>query len=184
MTWRLICDECAQTLGEETKSIGIFQHADVRCANCGVFIRSSLFDKRDAHSKWSPVTEEQLAELHLRELETVDAKLHYAFVLDEDEEKLGAAQDAICKEKTVNCTVYKCEPEATEGAYVFQIYMNGETPDSTYAGTVWRHDRYPSSVDVAVALERWRGPDAPKFTISYFMETSGGRTINFPKDEK
>jgi hypothetical protein len=176
MTWRLVCEECVRTLGDEIRSISIFQHADVRCAHCGVFIRSSLFDKS---GKWSPITEEQRARLSSREMENPDDRLHCGFALDEDEADLGAAQDAICKEKSVRCKIFECDPKATEGACVVQVYMRSDTlspiddkwgPAGCYAGAIWRHDRLPSDADIMLALKRWRGPEAPKFVLEWYKE--------------
>jgi hypothetical protein len=171
ISWRLICSECTQMLSEiaeEIKSVGILQHADIACVNCGVRIRRDRFDK---DGDWYPVSEEQLARLRVHVTEKKDARLHYGFSLDEGEEKLGLAQDEICQNRVVRCKVFKCEPENTGGSHVVRIYLNDHTPHPIFAGTVWRYDRFPSDDDIALALRRWRGPEAPKFAIEWYEET-------------
>ena len=173
MNWRLICHKCTKKLGEEIKSVGILQHPDLRCAVCGIYIRSSDEDRNGSGDKWFPVSEDQLARARaLSELEP-DAELHYSFALDDDEEDLGKAQDEICRPKTlrheVRCKVFKCD-EVDLGVHVLQIYMNDHTPHPIFAGTVWRHDRWPSDFDIAFALRLWRGPGAPQFIVEWYQE--------------
>lgn len=186
MTWRLICDRCTRNLGEEIKSVGILRNPDVRCASCGIYIRKSVDDTKDLGKKWFPVTEDQLARARaLGELEP-DAELHYNFALDEDEEDLGRAQDEICSTLGVLCTAHECD-EIDLGIYVVQIYMDGLGRTSrsdggsdesmndyelapVFAGTVWRHDRWPSDVEIASALQLWRGPAAPQFLVEWYKE--------------
>jgi transcription initiation factor TFIIIB Brf1 subunit/transcription initiation factor TFIIB len=164
MNFRLVCHECASRLRTEIKSIGFLEHPDTRCARCGVYIRSGTKDLGPV-VRWFPVTDEQLAELRAQETGEPDDRLHIGFGLDEGEEDLGAAQDEICKARIVRCKIYECEPEQTGGAHVVQVYMNDHTPRPVFAGTAWRHDRFPSNLDVAIALMRWRGPSAPEFII-------------------
>jgi len=178
MTWRLICYKCTRKFGEEIKSIGILKNPDLRCASCGIHIRRDNEDTEGQGEKWFPVFEDQLARARaLGELEP-DAELHYGFALDDDEEDLGKAQDEICRpeawglsgpmvNKIVRCKVFKCD-EGDLGVHVVQIYMNDHTPHPIFAGTVWRHDRWPSDSDVALALKLWRGPGAPEFVVEWY----------------
>jgi len=182
MTWRLICDGCARKLREAICSIGILKNPDLRCASCGVYIRKSADDVKGSGDKWFPISEDQLARTRaLGELEP-DGELHYSFALGEDEEDLGKAQDEICRpeawglsgpmvNKIVRCKVFKCD-EVDLGMHVVQIYMNDHTPCPIFAGTVWRHDRWPSDFDVALALRLWRGPGAPEFIVEWYVESS------------
>jgi hypothetical protein len=180
MNWRLICDGCARKLREAICSIGILKNSDLRCASCGVHIRESADDVKGSGDKWFPISEDQLARTRaLGELEP-DGELHYSFALDEDEEDLGKAQDEICRleastlsgpsgTKIVRCKVFKCD-EVDLGMHVLQIYMNDRTPHPIFAGTVWRHDRWPSDFDIALALRLWRGPGAPEFVVEWHGE--------------
>jgi hypothetical protein len=177
MMWRLICHACTRKLAEEIKSVGVIKNPDLRCAACGIYIRKHDEDKEGS---WSPVSEDQLARARaLGEVEP-DDKLHYGFALDEDEEDLGKTQDEICRpdvsmlsgpsgKKIVRCKVFKCN-EVDLGVHVVQIYMNDHTPQPIFAGTVWRHDRWPSDFDIALALRLWRGPDAPDFIVEWYKE--------------
>jgi hypothetical protein len=169
MNFRLICGKCKRKLRTEIKSVGILEHPDVRCVNCGMHIRSGPTDHAQAEGEWFPITDEQLVELRIRAMDDdPDDELHFSFALEEGEEDLGAAQDEICKAKTVRCKAFNL------GVYIVQIYMNDHTPDPIFAGTVWRHDRWPSNFDIALALRRWRGPGAPEFLVEWYKEDEGG----------
>jgi len=168
VSWRLVCDVCTRRLGEEIKSIGILEHPDVRCASCGVFIRSAK-NEFPSDGRWFPVTGEQLFRLQIKVGEP-DDELHYGFVLDEDEEALGAAQDEVCRDKTVRCVVHEGYPEKPESAHVVQIYMNDPTPRPVWAGTVWRYGKFPTKDEVKAALARWRGPGGPEFIVEWYKE--------------
>jgi hypothetical protein len=183
MTWRLICHACTRKLAEEIKSVSVIKNPDLRCAACGIYIRKHDEDREDSSVKWFPVSEDQLARTRaLGEVEP-DDNLHYSFALDEDEGDLGKAQDEICcsdvsvlfgpsGKKIVRCKVFKCN-EVDLGTHVVQIYMSG-TSDHTsrpiFAGTVWRHDRWPSDFDIALALRLWRGPDVPDFIVEWYKK--------------
>ena len=197
MMWRLICDKCTRKLGEEIKSVGILKNPDLRCAGCGIYIRESADDREGLGKKWFPVSEDQLARARaLSELEP-DRELHYNFALDDDEKDLGKAQDEICSTLGVRCTAHKCG-RVDLGVHVVQIYMDprpslqarandateraervkGEhdhTSHPVFAGTVWRHDRWPSDFDIALALRLWRGPGGPEFLVKWYKEEGVAR---------
>lgn len=128
-----------------------------------------------------------------------DTDLFVGFVTDDHEDDLKAAQDRICAapwyggcgeccngaigteanpqgETCPKCqgtgrrSVHVIAHESTDQPpFVAHLYMQGEE-HPTWAGTVWRDDRWPTIEEMIGALTRWRGKGSPKFTAEWWKE--------------
>jgi len=167
-------------LHEEIKCIGILEHPDIRCACCGLRIRMNATDRDGAGDTWFPayVGDEDNQVLRAQLINNApDGELHYSFALDDEDLALGVAQDDVCSQKTVRCSLHRflhevveCDPKTVHGRRVVRIYMDDRANNPIFAGTLWHRDRWPTDDEVALTLKRWRGAGGPEFVVEWEKE--------------
>lgn len=92
-----------------------------------------------------------------------------AFGAEEYEPALKLAQDRICREVMVSAVAHEGE---FPPPYVAHVYLRDGVA-VIWAGTIWRHDRWPTVDEISDALVRWRsqgGEASPVFHVEWWKD--------------